>query len=365
MGQSSHLLKMLSTPLLRHVLEKSEGGNLKLANDERQKRQMMTMGIEAMYASRFGEKEQASRQMAKAVAAGEAIMQGGGKQLDMDELSVGADGFDSNVNLLDTVKAFQVLSELDAGRTTDAFGHVMQLAGHPDSNPEIAAGCFDATVANIQSPLVGYAFGKVIEQAAAEIPLKEELAQRLVLLEYAKQTYRRTQTLLASDRLTAKYPHLHGLLNQHLAMLDSPADYIDTVREAISANQKNKAQTIVSDALSRHPKNGPLWRDYFQLQIDLAQDSPQQAAATLQEVLAELQIVSTIGVLSQFELDYTTGVVHGLLNELDDALDHYQSAIEVAENTPDRILATAAKTDIRVRQIQASEALEPAEDSTN
>ena len=365
LNQSSHLLKMLSTPLLRHVLEKNDGGSLKLASDERQKRQMMTMSIEAMYASRFGEKNGAAKQMAKAVAAGKAIQQGVEAQLDMGELSVGADGFDSNVNLLDTVKAFQVISELDAGLTQDAYEHALVLASYPVLNPDIKPGCFEKTISEIQSPLVGYAFGKAIEQIACEIPLKERLAERELLLGFSTEAFQRTEDLLGSERLAEKYSHLAALVANHREDLATPDRFINQIRNSISANQKDQARGSVQAGLSRHPRNETLWRSYFELQIDLAQESGDKSQQGLREMLAELQAVSNIDVLSQFELKYTTGVIYSLLNELDNALEFYQSAIEVAERDSDRIMATAAKTEIQIRQIRVSEGMLLVEGSTN
>ncbi len=124
------LLSLLGRPLLNRVFNNTADKSTKLAAVEKQRRQMITRCLEAIFTAEFGSVQAGAEAMQTAT---ELSMQTFSEDepsvnLDPDQFSALADGFDSKVTLPQTIQAFGVLSEVRAGLYSESLSHAVRLA---------------------------------------------------------------------------------------------------------------------------------------------------------------------------------------------------------------------------------------------
>jgi hypothetical protein len=347
------VMPLIGGPLLDQVFGQSEGGYVKLANEERQRRHMVTRCIEAMFTLRFGEPLAGAKQMEEAVESGTAA--GGDKKgqlVDAAELSAGADGFDAQVTLPDTVRAFGVLSDVEAKRFSQAVAKAVSLAS---KNKVMVADVMALTseqlaecLESIQSPLVAFSYAKALEAYAVQIPLAESLELRSLLLEASLKAYERGAQFLEAERLSARFPHVVALINNATANLTSPDVYREQVVDLAASRRLPEAIALATDGLGRHPKHQGLWRAYFQAQIEQARITLGDDPEGLKRLVTELTTTRERDLLSAYEAAFNTATILELMDKRMEAELKYKEAQGLAANPQERIQATSNAARLRV-----------------
>ncbi len=348
---STPVLPLVAKPLLRLVFDRSESGASKLAAVERQRRQMITQCLEALFTTEFGSPEAGAQAMnaATAMAGNRSEDAATGVSLEPGAMSAAADGFDSKVSLADTVRAFGVLTDIRAGKHSDALTKAIPLAGARDITvnlnsitPELIANCLRAT----QSPLVAFTLAKAIETYAASLPLARELDYRESLTSYAKDAYRRGTQLLESERLAIRFPHLLRLLTDSLKRLDKPDDAIASAKAALAREEYAAALSAAESGLALHPKNRELWRLYFTVQMANQRTSDNSKVSGL---ISELDVLGDAGLVAAFERRLLMGELLERTGQLKAARAQYELAQAAATTALGRVEALSHTARVRAR----------------
>ena len=352
LDMATPVLPLIGSPLLQQVFNQSKGGQIKLANQERQRRHMVTRCLEAMFTSRFGDPVSGAEQMEEAVTAGAAAGgEGKGQQVDAARLSAGADGFDAKVSLPDTIRAFSVLTDIEADRFSQAVIKAVSLASKSEievetvdslTNDQLAA-CLQAT----QSPLVAFTYAKSLETYAVQIPLAESLALRTLLLDGARKAYLRGAQLLKSERLAGRFPHIVALINQATENLASPNLYLDRAADLAVNRRLPEAIATATDGLARHPSHQPLWRAYFQAQIEYGKANLGNDTESLNDVLSQLENTNKKELVSNYEAAFGAATVLELIGQQEKAQQKYEEALRQATTPQERIRARSNAARIR------------------
>jgi hypothetical protein len=342
------VLPLLARPLLTLVFDRSDSGASKLAAVERQRRQMITQCLEAVFAAEFGSPGAGSDAMTAAAAmAGEReAVAGEGVSLEPSALSAAADGFDSKVSLADTVRAFGVLTDIRAGKYSEALSKSLPLAAGRDIRfesssvtPEDMAICIRAT----QSPLVAFTLAKSIEAYSISLPLTKDLDYRQRLTGYAKDAYRRGMQLLEAERLAIRYPHLLKLLTDSLERLDAADDAVAAAEAALARQEYAAALCAAESGLALHPRNTKLWRLYFTSRMAI----PNRREAS--DLLAELDTVVIAGLVPAFEHRLLRGELLERAGKLTAAKAQYELAQAAATTAVGRVEALSSTARVRAK----------------
>ena len=348
---STPVLPLVAKPLLRLVFNRSDSGASKLAAVERQRRQMITQCLEALFTTEFGSPEAGSQAMnaATAMAGDRAGDAEAGVSLEPAALSAAADGFDSKVSLADTVRAFGVLTDIRAGKHSEALLKSLPLAAGRDIvvplnalTPALMTDCLRVT----QSPLVAFTLAKAIETYAASLPLAKDFDYRESLIGYAKDAYRRGAQLLEAERLAVRYPHLLRLLSDSIKRLDNPEGAIAAAKAAIAREEYAAALSAAESGLALHAKNTELWRLYFTAQMATQRASD---SAKLSGLISELDILSEAGLVPVFEYRLLKGELLERTGSLRAAKAQYELAQNAAKSAPGRIEALANTARLRAK----------------
>lgn len=348
---STPVLPLVAKPLLRLVFDRSESGASKLAAVERQRRQMITQCLEALFTAEFGSPEAGSQAMnAAAAMAGDRTADAeAGVSLEPSALSAAADGFDSKVSLADTVRAFGVLTDIRAGKHSEALTKALPLAAGRNIEvkltavtPEEIAKCLRST----QSPLVAFTLAKAIESYVGSLPLAKDLDYREALTRYAKEAYRRGEQLLEAERLAIRYPHLSRLLKDSLARLATPQAAITSAKAAIARGEYSVALSAAESGLVLHPKDKELWRLYFAAQITTKRAAD---ATTIADLISELDMLGEAGLVPAFEYRLLKGELLERSGQIQAAKRQYELAGAAAGSAPARVEALSQTARLRAR----------------
>ncbi len=311
------------------------------------------MAQEAMYASLFGEKKESADQMAKAVAAGKSATESNGLEIDLDELSASADGFDSKVNLMETLKSFQILAEIEAKSFDEAFQHAVELTHGESVEAGVDSQLLASCVEKIESPLVGYAFGKSLEMLAVSIPLEERLEDRKTLLSFAKKSLSRTAQLFDQYKsLELKYPQFVAQTDTDFDNLRESSGYLSEATDLQSRGYLNESLAKIQSGLSRHPQDKPLWDQYFQVRFELLGDQDLQKSLKPATLLRELELVRSLSLIPEFEFLFYKAAGLEAAGQLAEAEVAFAAAVEAAQTPRDQIRVISERNRVRLKLFQ-------------
>jgi len=342
------VLPLVARPLLKLVFDRSDSGASKLAAVERQRRQMITQCLEALFTAEFGSPEAGSEAMtaAAAMAGGRESDATTGVSLEPGALSAAADGFDSKVSLADTVRAFSVLTDIRAGKYAEALSKALPLAAGRDITPTLTsitpeemAVCLRAT----QSPLVAFTLAKSIEAYSASLPLAKDLDYRQTLTGNAQDAYHRGMQLLEAERLAIRYPHLLRLLKDSLKRLDAPDDAILAAETSLTRQEHHAALSAAESGLSLHPRSTRLWRLYFTARMAIPQSDDASG------LLSELDAVAKAGLVPAFEHRLLRGELLERAGKLKAAKAQYELAQTAATTAVGRVEALSNTARLRAK----------------
>ncbi|MCX7401523.1 MAG: hypothetical protein NTY87_00090 [Planctomycetia bacterium] len=297
--------RMLGSPLLAALAAGDSGGGVKLAQEERSLRQMMTRFVEASFALRFGSPEQAASQMAEAVTLGNSATDEREAQFDASTELSRADGFDVHISLPDSIRAFAALSQITAGQPEAALRTLVEItspgAKIPPGDDWLVSPAGQKLVgqvlSRINSPLAGYAVASALESVVDRVDLSR-VVETQPLLELAIRAQKQTESLLSATRVAGRYPHIQELNLQLARRLSDPDFHRKQAAAAIETGNVPGAISGLRAALRRQPKESSLWQMLFTLHVNqLAIAYSDDKAAELRE---ELAIATRFDLLTPF-----------------------------------------------------------------
>jgi len=345
------VLPLLGEPLLKQFFNDSKNRDQKLAAEERQRRQMVTRCLEALFVVRFGNPDAGAKQMSEAVALGEVSSDLGSK-VDAAELSAAADGFDAKISLPDTVKAFEVLSLLEAGQSEIAFQKVLALASggavtledFENRSQEKAAAC----LSSIESPLVAFVFAAALESRLSEWPVSEDLDGRVWIAERALEVLNRGQVMLDEMRLATRYPHIRAVIRDRIAEFSNANSFVEFAQVAIDSGDAEIANVKARDGLSKHAKEPELWDLYLRSGIVLAVRASASNETRLEDLLTEIGVAGQKQLITNYSAFELSAKALEELGRDAEAADNYSKAADAAESDVNRIRASANAERLRV-----------------
>jgi hypothetical protein len=346
--------RMLGSPLLAALAAGDSGGGVKLAQEERSLRQMMTRFVEASFALRFGSPEQAASQMAEAVAIGSAATNERQAGFDASAELDRADGFDVHISLPDSIRAFAALSQTTAGEPLAALRTLVAItsleAKIPADDGWLLAPAgqeqIRESLSKIQSPLAAYAMASALEAVVDRVELSR-VDRMQPLLQLAISAQKQTDSLLAASRVAGRYPHIQELSRQLSQRLTDPAFHLTNATEAIAAGAVLEARDGLRAAIRRQPREQALWRQLLALEVSRLQHDKRPDA--VQALRRELDTASRLNLLDPFTTHFFSGELSLLENDPTRATNDFDSASQCAETPQQRAQAVARATASRLR----------------
>jgi hypothetical protein len=341
----------LGSPLINALASRSEDSGTKLVFEERRYRELVTRFIEGMYAMQFGNAGAAADQMATALS----FKQSTGEENQLASRDAGVmlgqtDGFDAQVTLQDSVRAFKVLAEIKAGRSEIALVESLRLL-LPNSQTNRAVDVKEAelndAIDKIQSPLVGFALASALEANLKTIDL-DNTELRMVLLASTSAAFSRVEQQLKSPRMEARYPHLVSLVADTRKQLDSTDGFLEKAnRLRASGDLKGAANTLL-EGLRFHPQSEILWKLYLENQIVLAQRGD-ATENSFNQLLIRVDRARSLNMITLFQKHFYSAVLHERLGDAHASLAEYDAAVAAADNSRDRVLARSKISQLRIR----------------
>jgi len=348
-------VKVLGSPMLTALRNRPDAAASRLAQDERQLRQMMSGFVEAAFAMQYGEPGPAAERMAEALR-GAQIAGTSGRPLDATMMLGQADGFDAQITLRESVRAFKSLGDAAAGRDEVALVEALRILT-PEAVPENAATDFaeeiddptlDRAVSQIQSPLAGFALVTALEQSAAGIEASSSDPRRVRYLKYALAAQKQTAQLLSASRLAGKYPHLVAMNEQAGQRLGSADFYTARAERLRMRGELDAAREVYLDGVKRHPRSQPLWQGLIVAQLDHIRRAG-EGDERLGDVLGQVQAAADAGFLSDHQLHLYQGLVYERMQDEPSALASYEKAVTAAKGPEEKVLGKARTASLRAR----------------
>jgi hypothetical protein len=345
------VLPMLGEPLLKQFYSDVKNGDQKLAAEERQRRQMVTRCIEALFAIRFGSPAAGAKQLTKAVELGEASVDLT-KVVDVAELSASADGFDAKVTLPDTIRAFEILGLIEAGESASAFEKAVRLTGGEKvtaadltkMSDDAARSCLQG----IESPLVAFTFGAAVEASLSDTDVSASLEFKDWLSKQGQAAFHKGQDLLSAERLVQRYPHLQDLVQNKIMEFKSPDLFVSRAEEFLLRGRLEEAKEVVQEGLAKHVKSAALWRLYFDCKISMVYQAGSDVSDELKTLMVEIENAEREALLTSYQGKTLSGKVLDLLGDYRKAEVAYRNASVVAESEKERISAASNAERLRI-----------------
>jgi hypothetical protein len=344
-------VSILGSPMISAMAARTDESGTELAFEERRYRELVTRFLEGMYTLQFGNPGAAADQMATALRLGQ---QAGGTPGQTGPRDAGVmlgqtDGFDAQVTLHDSVRAFKVLADIKAGRNDTALVECIRILV-PDASlasvENVNQTILNAAIDRIQSPLVGFAFASALEANVDSLDL-EQSSRRAILLSAASAAFDRVEQQLKSHRMQNRYPHLAALVGDARQRLGSVDVFLDRARQLRARGDLKGSGNALVDGLKRHPQAEALLRLYLETQIEQARRGD-ESEETLRQLLDRIARVEQMNI-SPFQHHFYSAVLHELLGDTQSSLQAYEDALAAAEQPRDRVLARSKASQLRVR----------------
>jgi hypothetical protein len=331
------------------------GGGVKLAQEERALRQMMTRFVEASFALRFGSPEQAASQMAEAVTLGSAASAERNAGFDASAELSRADGFDVHLSLPDSIRAFAALSQITAGEPAKAIRTIVAITSPDTAIPgsedwvfsQFGQKAIRECVASLQSPLAAYAMAASLEAVIDRVDLAR-LDEMQPLLQLAIDAQKSTDTLLAATRVAGRYPHIHELNNQLGQRLSNPQYHQENAATAIAKGAISEAIDGLRAALRRQPREHMLWEQLLSLEIGRL--TGEHSATGVLQLKKELEYAGRVGLITKYQQNFYSGELCVLQGHFAEATTLFEQAAMCSKTSLERALAIAKVTAARIRK---------------
>lgn len=350
-------IKILGSPMITALTNRPSEASSRLAVEERRYRQLVTRFLEGVYALHFGDPAGAADEIGDAL---QVAMQTGGESegdataRDAAAMLSQADGFDAEITLHDSVRAFKVLADSAAGRHDAALAAAIALLvpkSPPTAAPNIDRDLLEQAGANIQSPLVGFAFVSALEGSITNLDLNE-LEQRAVLLDAVAPAIARVSQLLETRNTRQRYPHLVALHEQCAARFASDDIFVAAAGDLRARGDRAGTLAKLEDGLKRCPRSNRLWQLMFEMRLEEIHRGEAEKIA-LEQLLGHLEQAESAGMVSPFLSAYYRGSILDSLGKCDEALDCFVEALKAAENPRDRIRTRSKISELQTRRATA------------
>ena len=346
--------RMLGSPLLAALAAGDSGGGVKLAQEERSLRQMMTRFVEASFALRFGSPQQAATQMNEAVLLGRSRADARGAAFDATTELNDADGFDVHISLPDSIRAFAALSQTTAGEPATALRTLVSITSPDAKLPADADWVLSSTgqktigdaVEKVQSPLVAYALAAALEMVVDRVDLSR-VGKMQPLLQLAADAQKQTDSLLTATRVAGRYPHIQELSHQLGRRLSDPAYHRDFATAAIAKGDVPGAIAGLRSALRRQPRDSSLWEGLLTLEIARLAANPSNQK--ISELRQELDNAVRLDLLNEYQQSFYAGELSFWAGAFGDAVRHFERASRAASTASERALAVSKAATARLR----------------
>ena len=258
------------TPLLQLVQNRDSDADATLAFEERRTRHLISGFLDAAYLSAFGNQDSAKQAATQALTnySKKNVSGDSGQLYRAEDYSNEVDGFDKNITLFDTVRCYMVLSAISNADNLEALQYAAAIVGLPTdiSDESLAMLDLPQVTADIQSPIVAFAFGRALEEYALTMEI-EKLEIRNRFFSSASSSYHRGNELLNTQKIKDKYAYMSQVFAEGLVRLDSPEIAVAQYMASDSVQIEN-----LEDDLKRHPQNESLWRVYLENKIAKAHE---------------------------------------------------------------------------------------------
>jgi len=343
---------ILGSPMISALAARTGESGTKLAFEERRYRELVTRFLEGMYTLQFGNPGAAADQMATALRLGQ---QAGGTPGQTGPRDAGVmlgqtDGFDAQVTLHDSVRAFKVLADIEAGRNETALVECIRILvpnASLASVEDVDQAVLNAAITRIQSPLVGYAFASALDANVNSLDL-EQSSRRAIVLSATTAAFDRVEQQLQSQRMQNRYPHLAALVSDARQRLGSEAVFRDRANQLRTRGHLTGSLNTLVDGLRRHPRSTILWRLYLETQIEQARRG-NASEDTFRQLLDRIARVKQMNMISPFQQHFYSAVLHERLGDTQRSLQAYEDALAAAKEPRDRVLARSKASQLRVR----------------
>jgi hypothetical protein len=324
------------TPLLRLVQNRDPEADGVLAFEERRTRHLISGFLDAAYLSAFGNQESAKHAATQALTDyNKKNVSGDSSELyRAEDYSNEVDGFDKNITLYDTVRCYRVLSAISNSDNLEALKYASAIVGLPTDITDVALAMSDLpqAIADIQSPIVAFAFGRALEEYALTLEI-EKLEIRNQFFSSAANSYHRGNELLDTQKIKAKYSHMSQVFGEGLVRLESP----EIVVAQYLASDSIQIEKLEDD-LKRYPQNESLWRVY--LENKLAHAKELNDPEIYRSLIKDLNLQNNK--LPPFTLSLYLGKAHEGLGDLLKAKFAYEAGEKIAQNTEQSVIIKAA-----------------------
>lgn len=354
---SSGNVELLGSPTISAITSRGDQASAQLALEERRYRELVTRFLESMYTLQFGNPNAAAEQMTLALSQGGTQGNTSNKKgpLDAGEMLGKTDGFDSQVTLQDSVRAFAILADIEAQKHEKAILDSVRLLS-PDSKvvaiQSVDTKVLDDCLARIQSPIVGFAFGTALEAYANHLELSDG-SQQEKFASRAKLAFDQVKLQLQSRRMSDRYPHLLELVQDAEDRLGSIQGFVEEAKQLQQRGDWSGAIRTLNAGLKRHPHSSELWVSYLQAQLEVARRS-HGSKESLLKVLKQLEMAYDKKMISAYEYESLNASLLEQTNELEKSLDAYLRALANATKPEDKIRARSKVSELRVRLITSS-----------
>ena len=260
------------------------------------------------------------------------------------------DGFDAQVTLHDTVRAFKILADVKADRHEAALLGAVRLLvpGVSVSRVEdVDQQMLEKAVQRIQSPLVGFALASALEKHVNSLGLEGDPRHDMLLVQ-ASASLGRVKKQLDSRRMQNRYPHLVAMVRDGQQRLGSPEKYHKEALQLRSRGDLAGAIQSLTTGLQLHPRSESLWQSYLETRIERARRGG-ASAEIFNEILKQVGQATQRKMLSTYLASYYRAVLYERLGRVSESLGAYESALATASRPQDRIRALSKVSELRVR----------------
>jgi tetratricopeptide (TPR) repeat protein len=339
-------LKVLGSPLVTAMLSRPEGQSIRLAQEERQLRQVIARFLEGAFSQSLGSDSGAASQMAAALD--EIQGMAGNLPSDATPLDAGrmldrSDTADARKSTFRQIRSFSVLSFVKAGQVRRGLVEAVRTVAGDDLPALSEEAAFQAitpdllnrAVRGTTSPMEAFTLGAALEaQATSPQPGRVPSAWLAVAL----QAQTRAKALFDGSKATRdRFPELVALNSQAIRRLSSPEDDITEARRLRQQGRFPEATARLRFALVRHPA-APVVRAELALCLCDQVDLGQADASALDEALRSLQPYRGTAASG---LALVIGDIEERLGRTDQALQSYRSVLARSQSVEERIKANA------------------------
>ncbi|WP_131282668.1 hypothetical protein [Blastopirellula marina] len=350
-------LELLGSPTISAMMSRDGDSATRLALEERRYRELVTRFLEGMFTLHFGSPDAASQQMANALQAGATSQQlaSGGGPVDASAMLGQTDGFDSQVTLQDSVRAFAILASIQADKPDEALVESVRLlnpASKITSTNQVDEAALDDALDRIQSPLVGYAFASAVESYSDSLNISDGTRHEMLAAQ-ARLAFEKVDQQLQSRRLRNRYPHLVALVEQAASRLGSIEGYQADATQKQRQGDADGAIRTLEAGLKRHPRSSELWVAFLEAQLEQSR----RGAASRESyvgVLKQIETAHQLKMISSFEHDLLSASLLERMNELERSLDAYQRALAGAADPRDVVRTRSKISEVRIRLVTKS-----------